>query len=335
MGSGPRPRGARLQQAPLGVAVLVLVGLLVAYLILYGRELGRLPGDFESTSLTNTTLPLVFAAVGQGVVVLTRGIDLSVGGMMDVTNSLAAVHLRADTGAGAMLGWSLLILAVGAGGGVAGGLLIAYARLPSILVTLAMLSIYQGVALRILPEPGGAVPPAFSAALASPVRPTGLLLVVLVAAGWFVFRRTRFGVGILALGNDPVAARANGLPVQRLIIGAHLLSGTCAAAGGLLMAATRTGGDATAGNVYTLTSIAAVVVGGISLLGGQGSIVGAVCGAFALTLIENVLFFARIEPLYTPFYQGLFLVVAMLIGGAARSLAQRPPRHGRPLGSRS
>ncbi|MEP7054803.1 MAG: ABC transporter permease [Actinomycetota bacterium] len=309
-----------LQNAPLILSMLILAGTLIAYVTLYKRELHKFPTNFDWTSLVNTALPLVFAAVGQSFVVLTRGIDLSVGGMMDISNSLAAVHLRPTPAS--MIAWSVVILLVGAAGGLVNGLLVAYARLQPILVTLATLSIYQGLALRVLKEPGGAVPPAYTNFLTSTKRPSGLLLVALAGGLWWVFRRTRFGMGVFALGNDEVAARANGIAVRRLKVWAYVLAGLFAAAGGLLMTATRTGGDATAGTVYTLTSIAAVVLGGISFLGGRGSAIGAICGAFALTLVENVLFFAHIEPLYTPFYQGLFLIIAVLLGSVAGRLAR-------------
>lgn len=308
------------QNAPLILAVLILGATVLAYVTVYYREQGYLPTNFDWTQLVNAAMPLVFAAVGQCAVVLTRGIDLSVGGMMDVTNSLAAVHMQDS--AGSMLLWTVLILLVGAAGGLLNGALVAYGRLQPILVTLATLSIYQGIALRILPEPGGAIPSAYTSLLANARAPTGLVLVALAALLWFVFRRTSFGVGILALGNDAEAARANGIAVRRLTVWAYVLSGVFAASGGLLMAATRTGGDANSGNVYTLTSIAAVVLGGIAFTGGRGSAIGAICGAFALTLVDNVLFFAGIEPLYTPFYQGLFLIVAVLLGTVAGRLAR-------------
>jgi ribose transport system permease protein len=90
-----------------------------------------------------------------------------------------------------------------------------------------------------------------------------------------------------------------------------VISGVLAAAAGIALATTTTGGDAVGGDVFTLSSIAAVVIGGVSLFGGRGSAVGAICGAFVLTLLVNVLFFANIDPLFQPFYQGLFLVLAV------------------------
>jgi ribose transport system permease protein len=307
-----------IQSAPLLLALIILAGMAALYVALFYGQLSRFPGNFELTSVVNTSMPLVFAAVGQSVVVLTRGLDLSVGGMIDLTNGLAATHMHA--GAGSMLGWSLLVLLVGAAGGAINGILVAYGRLQPILVTLATLSIYQGLAIKVLPEPGGAVPFEYTKILANPSNPYGLLFAALVIAVWLLFRRTRFGVDVFAIGNDEQAARAHGVRVREVKVGAYIVSGTFAAAAGLFLAATTTAGDATSGDVFVLTSIAAVVLGGISFFGGRGSAIGTIAGAFILTLLINVLFFAKIDPLYQSFFQGLFLVVAVLLGTLIRRL---------------
>jgi ribose transport system ATP-binding protein len=318
----PLWRQQSAQQAPLLLALTMLTGTLALYAALYRGRQGIFPSTFDWTNLIDHSLPLVLAAVGQGIVVLIRGLDLSVGGMVDLTNGLAATRLE-GAGPAAMVGWSAAILLVGAIGGLVNGFLVAWARLQPILVTLATLAIYQGLALWVLPTPGGQVPSGFTAVLTNPNQPTGLVWVGVVYGLWFVFRRSRFGVGVFALGNDPEAARANGLPVARHVVLAYVTSGVCAAAAGLFLAATTTSGDATSGNVFILTSIAAVVLGGISFNGGRGSLAGAIAGAFTLTLIVNVLFFAGIDPLYQSFYQGMFLIAAVLVGTAAGRLARR------------
>jgi ribose transport system permease protein len=309
-----------IQSAPLILALIILAGMAGLYIGLFFRQLSRFPGTFEWTSVVNTSMPLVFAAVGQSIVVLTRGLDLSVGGMIDLTNGLVATHMHSSTGS--MLAWSLIALAVGAGGGAINGVLVAYGRLQPILVTLATLSIYQGLAIKVLPQPGGAVPLEYTKILANPNGPTGLIFVAVIILFWLVFRRTRFGTGVYAIGNDEEAARAHGIPVRLVKIGAYVLGGMFAAAGGLFLAATTTSGDATSGDVFVLTSIAAVVLGGISFFGGRGSAIGTVAGAFVLTLLINVLFFASIDPLYQSFFQGLFLIVAVLLGTLIRKLVR-------------
>src|SRR5439155_14782088 len=153
----------------------------------------------------------------------------------------------------------------------------------------ATLSIYQGLAIKVLPEPGGAVPLEYTKILANPNGPYGIAFVAFICAVWLLFRRTRFGVQVYAIGNDEEAARAHGVRVRAIKIGAYVLGGMFAAAAGLFLAATTTAGDATSGDVFVLTSIAAVVLGGISFFGGRGSAIGAVAGAFVLTLLIYVL----------------------------------------------
>jgi ribose transport system permease protein len=307
-----RWRGALAQNTPLILALVILLGLTSLYIGLFHGQLHRLPGVFEWTSIVNTAVPIVLVAVGQSIVVITRGIDLSVGGTVDVSNSLAATQMHASLAS--MAGWSSAILALGAAIGAANGALIAYARLQPILVTLATLSILQGVAIRILPEPGGSIPPSYSTALASSSGPWSLFFILGIAALWLVLRRSTIGVRIFAIGNDEYAARAHGMPVRTVKVTAYALAGLLAAASGLFLAASTTAGDPAAGDVYILTSIAAVVLGGISFSGGRGSALGSIAGAFTLTVLTNVLFFAGIDPLYQSFFQGLFLFIAVLLG---------------------
>jgi ribose transport system permease protein len=323
------PRGYRrlsrwrhftVQSAPLLLAWIILALTLVAWIAFYFNDQDTFPTGFDWLSFLNTAMPLVFAAVAQSVVVLTRGLDLSIGGMISVSVSLAATHMAGD--AATMLLWSAVIVLVGAAGGVLNGLLVARARLQPILVTLATLSIYQGVAIKILPQPGGKIPEAYTNALTNPNAPTALIYLAIVLALWFAFRRTSFGMSVYALGNDEEAARASGIHVARTTVAAYVVSGAFAAIAGLFLGATTTSGDATGGDVYVLTSIAAVVLGGVNFFGGRGSAVGAICGAFALTLVVNVLFFAHIDPLYQSFYQGLFLIVAVVLGTLVGRLAR-------------
>jgi ribose transport system permease protein len=309
---GRRLRYGFAQNVPLILALTILVALSALYTGLFHGQLHRYPGVFEWTSIVNTAMPTVLVAVGQSIVVVTRGIDLSLGGIIDVSNSLAAVHMHSSVGS--MLAWSAIVLFFGMLCGTVNGLLVAYARLQPILVTLATLAILQGLAIKILPEPGGAIPDRYSNALANPGGPWSIFYVVAIAGLWLVLRRTATGVRIFALGNDEYAARAHGIPVRQVKTIAYALAGTLAAASGLFLAATTTGGDAAAGDVYVLTSIAAVVLGGVSFFGGRGSALGSIAGAFTLTILTNVLFFAGIDSLYQSFFQGLFLFVAVLLG---------------------
>jgi ribose transport system permease protein len=314
------------QNVPLLLSLGVLIAMIVLYYVLFVLKQHRAPGNFELSTTVNNTLSVGLAAIGQALVVLTGGIDLSVGGVVDVTNSVAAPMMHDNPGS--MLAVSLLVLLIGAGAGLINGLLVAYGRLQPIVVTLATLAIWQGVALLVLPQPGGSIPPGFSNLLAGTIPaldnlPCGLVVLALLVLLWHLLRRTPFLVALYAIGNDERAARANGLPILRAKVGAYTLGGTFAGAAGLYFAAWTTSGDATSGTPLTLTSIAAVVLGGISLFGGRGSAAGALAGAFILTLLLNVLFFAGVNPQLQEFFQGLFLILAVMASTLVRRLLQR------------
>ncbi|MBV9804834.1 MAG: ABC transporter permease [Solirubrobacterales bacterium] len=310
---GPRQLARRrqlvAQNAPLVVAVVLVVGMLAIYIVLYAISLSAFPGTFEAASITDHAIPLSLAAVGQTMVILTRGIDLSVGGMMDLTNALAALKIQGGFLTEAL--WTVIILLIGAAGGLLNGLLVAFGRIQPILVTLGTLSIFQGLALWVLPSPGGHVATGYTSLFLNPNAPSALLWVILLGLAWVAFRRSRLGVQIFATGNDEQSARANSVPVIRTRLLVYVLGGTLAAGAGVALATTSTGGDATGGDVFTLSSIAAAVIGGVSLFGGRGSAVGAICGAFVLTVLIDILFFANVDPLFQPFFQGLFLVLAV------------------------
>ena len=137
---------------------------------------------------------------------------------------------------------------------------------------------------------------------------------------WLVFRRTRLCANMYAIGNDQRAAHSRGIRVNAVTVKAYMLSGCLAAAAGIFLAATSTSGDATSGTSFVLTSIAAVVVGGLTLAGGRGSPLGVVAGALALTILESVLFFAHVTPLYVDLYEGLFLIAAVLLAAVLNRL---------------
>jgi ribose transport system permease protein len=308
-------RSVRAFLPQLTLGYLVLLATYAAYLTAYTSRLGHLPTPFDYLSLLNTSLPLVFVAIGQSLVVLTGGIDLSVGGIVGL--GVAIVAATSGGSLAAAVGWIVAVLLIGAACGAVNGVIVAKGRIAPILATLATLSIYSGLALKILPVPGGSIAPEIRAVLTNPDVPTGLIWLAMAVGGWFVLRRTRFGMRVFAVGSDVTAARAVGVPAGRVKVAVYALSGLCSALAAVFYVSTTTSGDPNAGNPYILTSIAAVVVGGIAFSGGRGSALGAIAGAFALTLGVDVLFFAGIDPLYQSLFQGLFLVGAVLLGGAA------------------
>jgi ribose transport system permease protein len=305
----------------ISLGYVVLAATAVTYVTVYTVNLGRFPTTFDYLSILNTTLPLVFVAIGQSLVVLTGGIDLSVGGIVSLCVAVTATRVT-GAGAGPFL-WILVVLALGAACGAVNGLIVAKGRIAPILTTLATLSIFSGLALRVLPVPGGSVPQGVRLLLSNPNLPTGLIWLGVAVAGWLVLRRTRFGMRIYAVGSDETSARAVGVPTAAVKLGVYTLSGLCSALAAVFYVSTTTAGDANAGAPFILTSIASVVVGGVAFTGGRGSPLGAVAGAVALALVIDVLFFAGIDPLYQALFQGLFLVVAVLLGTVAALATRR------------
>jgi ribose transport system permease protein len=295
-----------------GLAYLILIALLIAF----GMLQPRLFTKPVITATSNQGMALVFAGMAQTAVVITGGIDLSVGPIVSLSNSLAST-LFGDS-VGGVIGVVVLILLVGAAAGLVNGLIVVYGRLQPIIVTLATASIYSGFALWLRPQPGGYVPRWYGDLLTGRIFdliPGSLVLLALVLLlVWMPFRRSKLGLAVYATGSNEGAAYMSGVNVNQARLAAYTLGGFLAAVAGLFLTGQTSSGDATIGAVYTLQSIAAVVLGGTSLMGGSGGVAGTIAGAYVLSLISSVLFFAGVNPLSQPFFQGLVLLAAVSIG---------------------
>jgi len=297
---------------------IAVYGLLLV-MLLYWRSLSKHWGTFDVQSLSTDALPLVFAAMAQAVVVISGGIDLSVGSLMSVISVLAAKYMIHMSFREAVL-FALLLVLVGMLAGAFTGLLITVSRVPNIVVTLAMLFVWHGVALKILPFPGGGAPPQF-AQLAlgytlSPWIPTGLVIVLIVfALVWLPIRRAKPGLAIYAIGSNRNATFLSGISVAKTRIGAYALGGAFAALGGLALTAATSGyGDPNAGGYYTLNSVAAIVLGGVALVGGKGGLIGAIAAAVVLTLTKTSLVLRGVDPNYVQVIQGTLIIVVVMLG---------------------
>ena len=330
--SGPAPHDRTVRRRPFvarNARLLLVWGLLAVLLAVYVREAPQFRPR-EQRTIANSGMTLALAGLGQTLVVLTGGIDLSLGPMVSLTNSIASEVTDKDAPNGNMPLAAALAILVGAGGGLVNGALVAYGRLQPIIVTLATASVWTGIALYIRPDPGGFIPPGFSEALTGtafqeplslplgltwdrPVAKSLFLLVGLVLF-WLVFRRTRLATRILAGGSSEGAAYMSGVDVARAKLLAYTLAGVAAALAGLFQSAQTATGNALAGNVITLNSIAAVVLGGASLAGGAGSYLGTIGGAYVIALIPSVLFFYDVSPFYQQLFQGSILLVAVSLG---------------------
>jgi ribose transport system permease protein len=287
------------------------------------------------TSTFNQSMTLVFAGMAQTSVVVSSGIDLSVGPMISLSNSLASA-IFADSLIG-IVGTIMVVIAVGALCGLINGVIVVYGRLQPIIVTLATASIYSGIALFLRPRPGGFVPRTYGDLLTTRVSTilqplfgetslkntffdyipaSAVLLVIVLLIVWIPFRRSRLGLWVYAVGSNQSAAYMSGVDVNRAKIAAYMMSGIFASIAGLFLTAQTLSGDATKGGIFTLQSIAVVVLGGTSLFGGSGGVAGTIAGAFAIPVIRSILFFARIDPLQQPLWEGIVILLAVAAGAS-------------------
>ena len=273
-----------------------------------------------ATTAANKGVLLAIVAIAQTLVVLTAGIDLSVGMVMVLANCLASTIVD-----GSPLMTTLGVMGVLFVGGLCGainGLIVIYGRLQPIVTTIATGAVYYGVALALRRVPGGDVNSSLADALTGQL-PGGIpaslaLLLGLVLVVWLPFRRSAVGRAAYAVGSSEIAAYMSGVPIQRAKFVAYTLSGLLASAAGLFLTFITYSGEASAanGSTYTLYSIAAVVLGGVSLFGGSGSAVGAIFGALMFRTIGDLLFVFNVEPLWQPLFQGLVLFAAVCLGTA-------------------
>lgn len=289
-----------------------------AFAILFSVYIGTHPRGLSSYVLTiwsNQTALLAFAALAQFFVVLVRGIDLSVGAVVALTNVVAS-HVLDGQSVPVFVG-VLLVLGTGALCGLVSGLFVAFGRIPTIIATLATGAVYSGLALWLRSTPGGAVDEALSDALTyaiGPVPTSLVMLLVIVAAGTVLLRRSTFGLSLYGLGSSEHSAELTGIDVRWTRVRAHALGGLCAGFGGFYVAMVTLTGDAGIAPAYTLNSIAAIVLGGVSLSGGAGTILGVVIGTMLLKTIAALMFFSGLPPLAQPFFEGLILAAAIAAG---------------------
>ncbi len=211
-----------------------------------------------------------------------------------------------------MAGGIVLVLLAGAAVGAVTGLLVTLLRLPPIIVTLATSFIWTGVALLIMPIPGGSVPESLSDALAGDV-PTPLLIVAALAVLWKLWTLTPLGFASAVFGDNPAGAFRSGIDIGRARVAAYALSGVLSMSAGLFLAAQTGGGDPTIGTPYTLNSITAAVLGGIAFSGGAGTMRGALAGAMLLTAMISVMFLLGISAFYQYIAQGVVILIAMAL----------------------
>ncbi|WP_425101048.1 ABC transporter permease [Tropicibacter sp. S64] len=294
------------------------------FVLMFGIYVGNHPVGLSANvvqTAANKGVLLAFVVCAQAMVVTTAGIDLSVGMVLVLTNCVASyivVGTPLQTGLG-IAG----TLAVGMACGALNGAIVIYGRLQPIITTIATGAVFFGIALMLRPFPGGEVNEALADAMTGRIWgavPTSLLLLgVVILVVWVPYRRSAVGLGAFAAGSSEPAAFMSGVNVRKSKFVAYTLAGLFGGVGGLFLTFYTYTGEAAyaSGDGYTLWSIAAVVLGGVSLFGGRGSLIGAVFGAFTARTIGDMLFVFDVDPLWQPLLQGLFLMTAISIGAVA------------------
>ena len=287
------------------IVLLVLFGALT----LFSDQF--LTGD-NMANLARQVAVFGIIAVGQLLIILTAGIDLSVGSVLGLTGCITAELLVHGAGIPvAILGG----LAAGAAIGVFNGVLVAYGKLPPFIVTLGMLGIARGAVLVLtdastvqpLPDAFGRI--ANGSLLGLPNLLWLFVFVVVVTA--FVLRRTVFGRYIYAVGSNPESARLAGVPVTRVLVAVYAIGGLLAAVGGILFASRLNAGIPTAGTGYELNAIAACVIGGASLFGAKGGAYGAAAGALIVGTLNNGGNLLEINSFYLQIIIGALILIAV------------------------
>jgi ribose transport system permease protein len=288
------------------------------------------------SNLANVTRQSAITAilgVGQTLVILTAGIDLSVGAIAALSASVSAVMMtqRLEV-AGLAIGPTsflfgfLIAVAVGTLSGMLNGLIITRGRIPDFIATLGTLATLRGIALLVtggLPVPShltatelkGYLPEQMiwmggSSILGIPVA--GLIALAVVVAGWFLLRYTALGRAIFAVGGNQEAARVSGISIDRTKIAVYTLSGLLAGIGGFVLAGRLNSANALMADGENLRSIAAVVIGGTNLFGGEGGVIGSLIGALIMGVLANGLNLLNVSAFWQRVIQGLVIVLVVV-----------------------
>lgn len=266
-------------------------------------------GFLTSSNLSNVLRQNAFTAVlaaGMTFVILSGGIDLSVGSIVGLSGVLCADVMARGHGVGTGVGVGM---AVGLAIGSINGVVVTRLQVPAFVVTLAMMLVVRGAAFKYTDARTITGLPASFAVLSSGTAALMIMASVFVAS-WVLLMRTPFGRHVYAVGGSPDAAALSGIRVRRVQLATFLVSGLCAGIAGVLVASRLNAGYPRAGEFYELDAIAAVVVGGTSLFGGRGSIWGALGGAFFVGILNNGLNLFRVDPYDQLIVKGAVLLIA-------------------------
>jgi ribose transport system permease protein len=262
--------------------------------------------------IVNLTMPLILISVGQTIVILTGGLDLSVGGVLSIVSIITALNMNSPS---QVVTTSLILIALSWLPGLVNGLLIVYVRIQPFIVTLATWFIIGGAALQIRSSPGGIIDPSLAFLANGKLLGVPISLVILASAILFGlwFQRTRLGLEIQSIGSDREAAYHSGIRVKRVEIIAYILCSFFTTLGAIVLAGQSLSGDPKVGDGFILTSFAAAAIGGARLSGGWGSITGSVVGALAISYLISVTYALGIPSQWALIFEATLLILSVFL----------------------
>ncbi len=303
-------------------ALILLVLSLVINLILQ-------PNMFAKETLNSNMrvfLPIILMAIGQAIVILGGGIDISVGGIVSIVNTVLATRVGLQGSPEEMWKYIFVSLLIGLLAGAINGFFIAYLRLQPIITTYATSFLYAGLALFILPNPGGGIPASIAALYrdSTPLNlPLAFYVVAIFLLLWLYISSMRYGRFLFALGGKREAAYETAVPVTMVQFSTYVISGLMAAFSGIAITMLSGSGNGEIGGPMTLNSITAVVIGGNAMSGGVGGVTGPVMGAITLGIIQNIISFANINTWWETLIKATIIVVALAAPGAINLFRRR------------
>lgn len=298
-------------------ALFALILLVLAVVVNYILQPNLFARDTLNSNM-RVFLPIILLSVGQAVVILGGGIDISVGGIVSIVNTILATRVGLEGSPEAMWQYVAVSLLAGVLAGAINGFFIAYLRLQPIITTYATSFLYFGFALFILPNPGGGIPTQIASLYRNtspPGLPLAFYVIAIVLGAWWYVRSTRYGNYLFAVGGKAQAAYETAVPVTLVQFSTYVISGLMAAFSGIAITMLSGSGNAEIGSAMTLNSITAVVIGGTAMSGGVGGVAGPVMGAITLGLIQNIISFAQINTWWETLVKALIIVIALATPG--------------------
>lgn len=259
-------------------------------------------------------LPLILLAVAQAIVLINGSIDLSIGNLMGVVAAFLVTQYTKEDSIGRFLQVFVMAIGIGVLAGVLNGIFVSLVRIPPFITTYATSFVFSGIAMWILPRPGGNMPEIVTTFYRKTLPlglPMGIWIILIIMLLWLAFRNTRFGAHMYAIGGNEKAAFTSGVSVIRHRISVHMIAGFIAAFAALALVLITSSSDSRIGGTMTLDSVVAVVLGGTPMSGGIGGVVGPIFGVMTLGFVRNIVGFADVDTWVQPLVDALIILMAL------------------------